>query len=173
MNWIKIHRLKLLTRMKKNFLDNFRWRLHVARSWRKTRDGVRLINDWKMELCPILMELRGPNRPAEIMTPAEPDPNSINFLVAGDHNGLNAGSFFLRQSEWAEMFLDLWRDPLYVERDWPGREQDAMIPVIQHHKFVSNYVGIVPQWLINSYWEGPENIIRHENDLIVHIAGFL
>lgn len=115
--------------------------------------------------------LRGEHNTAQFIAPAEPDPNSINLVVSGDHHGLNAGSFFLRRGEWTDMLLDLWRDPFYVERDWPGREQDGLIHVIQHHKFISNHVGIVPQRAINAYWEGPENMIWHENDLVVHIAG--
>src|SRR5436305_2742794 len=86
--------------------------------------------------------LRGTHRPGIYHTSETPDPNQINMIISGDHNGINAGSFFLRRSTWTEMFLDLWLDPFYVENVWPVQEQDAIIHMIQHHAFVREHVGI-------------------------------
>jgi hypothetical protein len=118
-----------------------------------------------------LYKLRGEEHGDEIRTLTNPDPNQINLIIAGDHNGINAGSFFLRRGGWTEMFLDLWEDPLYLANDWPGKEQDAMIHLIQFHKVIRNHLGIVPQRTLNSYYDGSEDMIWHENDLVVHLAG--
>jgi hypothetical protein len=116
-------------------------------------------------------KLRGSHREAELHTLESPDPNEIHLLVTGDQNGINAGSFLLRRSAWTDILLDLWLDPLYVDMDWPGKEQDAMIHMMQFHKFVSNHVGILPQRTLNAYSEGDENMRWHPNDLVVHFAG--
>src|SRR5947209_8685992 len=41
------------------------------------------------------------------------DPASIDIIVAQDHNGLNAGSFFLRRSKFTQLLLDFWSDPFF------------------------------------------------------------
>jgi hypothetical protein len=115
--------------------------------------------------------LRGEGKDGVFHTPENPDPNQINLVITGDHNGINAGSFFLRRSDWTDVFLDLWVDPYYVERDWPGKEQDAIIHMIQYHKFISDHVGIVPQRTMNAYSEGNEQMRWHPKDLIIHFAG--
>jgi hypothetical protein len=103
--------------------------------------------------------------------PETPVPEEINLLISGDHNGINAGSFFLRRSAWTEIFLDLWLDPFYVAQTWPGKEQDAIIHMIRNHKFIREHVGILPQRSINAYCEGDENMRWHKGDLVVHFAG--
>jgi hypothetical protein len=115
--------------------------------------------------------LHGPENPGIYHTAETPDPNQINMLISGDHNGINAGSFFLRRSAWTDMFLDLWLDPYYVERDVPGQEQDAIIHMMEHHAFVREHVGIVPQRALNAYSEGGEDMKWQPKDLVVHFAG--
>lgn len=116
-------------------------------------------------------QLRGAGRAGVFDLPENPDPEKIHMLISGDHNGINAGSFFLRRSEWTDMFLDLWLDPFYISQTWPGKEQDAIIHMLQHHKFVQEHVGILPQRSINAYCEGDENMRWHTGDLVVHFAG--
>jgi hypothetical protein len=61
------------------------------------------------------------------LTAKEPDLNKIDIIIAQDQNGLNAGSFFIRRSEWSRMFIDMWAEPTYVEKNWLAQEQDAMV----------------------------------------------
>jgi len=65
--------------------------------------------------------------------------SAIDFLIAQDHNGLNAGSFFIRRSAFTKEFIDVWRDPMFVERKWEGKEQDALVPPLPHPKPPQDY----------------------------------
>lgn len=116
-------------------------------------------------------KLRGYENDALLDLPKHPDPNNINLLIAGDHNGINAGSFFLRRSDWTNMFLDIWLDPLYRGMDWAGKEQDALIHMMQYHKIIGDHVGILPQRMMNAYSEGDENMRWQPKDLAIHFAG--
>lgn len=104
-------------------------------------------------------------------TPRTPDTSKINLIITGDANGINAGSIFFRRCEWTDMFLDLWLDPVYIEYDFPSREQDTIIHMIKHHKFIKDHVGIVPQRLINAYMFDNDNRRWQPNDFLVHFAG--
>jgi hypothetical protein len=117
--------------------------------------------------------LRGVWREEEgtLLTPPNPVPADINILITADPNGLNAGSIFFRRSQWTDMLLDFWIDPLYIENDFPAREQDTLIHIIRHHKIVSDHVGIVPQRLINAYMHGNDMSIWQTDDFVVHFAG--
>jgi len=99
----------------------------------------------------------------------DPDPNDINFIISEDVASINAGSFFIRRSDWAEIVLDLWMDPLY--RDFVCQEQDAIIHMIANHRFVSDHVALVPQRTINSYATVDGGEMWQEGDLAVHFAG--
>ena len=115
--------------------------------------------------------IRGAHDEAIYHLPETPDANEMNLLITGDHNGINAGSFFLRRSEWTDVLLDLWVDPFYIRQDWPGREQDALIHMIRYHTFVRDHVGILAQRILNAYSEGDENMRWQKNDIVVHFAG--
>lgn len=66
---------------------------------------------------------------SNISTPKNPDVKKIDLIFSQDQNGINAGSFFIRRSEWSRTFLDVWADPLFVMRTWPGQEQDAVVSI--------------------------------------------
>ena len=72
------------------------------------------------------------NRPRSgkigINTLKNPDPNKIDLIISQDHNGINAGSFMIRRSEFTQMLIDMWRDPLYLQQsEWISMEQDALV----------------------------------------------
>lgn len=62
-----------------------------------------------------------------VSTLKNPDVGNIDLIFSQDQNGINAGSFFIRRSEWSRNLLDMWADPFFVMRTWLGREQDAMV----------------------------------------------
>lgn len=66
---------------------------------------------------------------SNISTPKNPNVKNIDLIFSQDQNGINAGSFFIRRSEWTRTFLDMWADPLFVMRTWLGQEQDAMVSI--------------------------------------------
>jgi len=73
-----------------------------------------------------------------VKTPKTFDPNKIDLIVSQDQNGLNAGSFLIRRSEFTRTFIDIWSDPMFVRKNWMGQEQDAMVcisfPVSSGHE---------------------------------------
>lgn len=60
-------------------------------------------------------------------TPAKLDFENVDIIVAQDQNGLNAGSFFLRRSSFTQLLIDLWRDSVFIEKEFQAREQDALV----------------------------------------------
>jgi hypothetical protein len=75
-------------------------------------------------------EFTGSERaPLGVFMPQLADANlgDIDMLIAQDHNGINAGSFFLRRSKFTQWLLDMWADPFFMQMDWPGKEQDTLV----------------------------------------------
>ncbi|KAK6341187.1 hypothetical protein TWF696_008274 [Orbilia brochopaga] len=99
------------------------------------------------------------------------DPRDIDIIIGQDHNGLNAGSFFLRRSKFTKILLDWWEDPFYVYNEWPGKEQDALLHMVEHHRQVREHLALVPQRVLNGFPVGWENMGWHTDDLVVHLAG--
>ncbi len=62
-----------------------------------------------------------------LWTPSEVDFQNTDFLIAQDHNGVNAGSFFIRRSKFTQLFVDMWADPFFRKMTWPGQEQDTIV----------------------------------------------
>ncbi|KAK6543919.1 hypothetical protein TWF694_000637 [Orbilia ellipsospora] len=99
------------------------------------------------------------------------DPKNIDILISQDHNGLNAGSFFLRRSKFTQMLMDFWEEPFYVYNGWPGKEQDALLHMVQHHRQVRERTGLIPQRTLNGYPVGWESMGWFKGDLVLHLAG--
>jgi hypothetical protein len=62
-----------------------------------------------------------------VKTAKEPNVDDIDLIFSMDQNGPNAGSFFIRRSEFSRMFVDMWSEPLFVDQNWMGQEQDAAV----------------------------------------------
>ncbi|KAF3906596.1 hypothetical protein ABW20_dc0108648 [Dactylellina cionopaga] len=99
------------------------------------------------------------------------DPKNVDLIIGQDHNGLNAGSFFIRRSGFTKMLMDMWEEPFYVFNGWPGKEQDALLHMVQHHRQVREHVALVPQRVLNGFPVGWEHMGWHKDDLVVHLAG--
>ncbi|KAI5195632.1 hypothetical protein E4T38_08932 [Aureobasidium subglaciale] len=96
----------------------------------------------------------------------------VNLIIAQDHNGLNAGSLFLRRGAWTRMLLDAWTDPYVIEHHKDkGKEQDALIHFVKEYDEVLNHTGFVDQHIMNAYHVGGEHMKWQEGDICVHFAG--
>ncbi|KIW09345.1 uncharacterized protein PV09_00246 [Verruconis gallopava] len=95
----------------------------------------------------------------------------LDMLVAQDHNGVNAGSFFLRRSKFSQWLLDMWADPFFMRMNWPGQEQDTLLHFIKHHKVFRQHLGLIKQRTANAYVEGNEAMKWQPGDLVIHFAG--
>lgn len=102
---------------------------------------------------------------------SEVDPANIDLIVSQDHNGLNAGSFFMRRSPFIKLLLDLWADPQFRDVQWTGQEQTALIHLVEHHKVLRERTAYVPQRVFNAYSVGGDNMGWKTGDLVVHFAG--
>ncbi|RMZ81237.1 hypothetical protein DV736_g6656, partial [Chaetothyriales sp. CBS 134916] len=104
-------------------------------------------------------------------TPSEPDYDNLDLLIAQDHNGINAGSFFLRRSKYTQWLVDVWADPFFMKMNWPGKEQDALLHFVKHHPVFRSHLGLLKQRIANAYAEGDETSRWINGDFIVHFAG--
>ena len=99
------------------------------------------------------------------------DPDEIDFICVQDANGLNAGSFFIRNSPTGKLILDLWTEKILVDysnEHWHLREQALLHHLLYHHPILRRRFGWVNQTLINAYplnWEGDA---WQPGDLVVH-----
>ena len=57
------------------------------------------------------------------VTQKNPDLALIDLIITQDQNGLNAGSFFIRRSEFTKIFIDMWADPFYVHGNSHRRKE--------------------------------------------------
>lgn len=113
----------------------------------------------------------GGGHKTNLFTPKEYDVSQIDIIISQDHNGLNAGSFFIRRSAFSKWLMDLWSDPQFINSKWEGKEQDALLNLVINHKSVRDHVGYVNQRVINAYPVGGSNMGWYTGDLVVHFAG--
>ena len=101
------------------------------------------------------------------------DPSEIDALVVQDMNGLNAGSFFIRNTPVMRLFVDFWNDPILIEfanERYALKDQDLFLHLIFQHPELRQRVGWVQQNVFNAYTQGGEDIIWRPGDLAVHFA---
>ncbi|RPB28068.1 hypothetical protein L211DRAFT_855693 [Terfezia boudieri ATCC MYA-4762] len=99
-------------------------------------------------------------------------PERINFILTQDHDGLNPGSFLIRQGPWAKFFLDVWMDPMLKTYGFQKAEQMALEHIVQWHPTILVKLALIPQKTINSYptLPGQEGSYT-EGDFVVHFQG--
>ncbi|KAK9325261.1 galactosyl transferase GMA12/MNN10 family-domain-containing protein [Lipomyces orientalis] len=111
----------------------------------------------------------GNEKPSGVTVSRDVDPSKIDLIIAQDHAGVNAGSMLFRRSDWTFSFLDMWVDPVYVDRF--RNEQDALSHIILQHEKIREHVGFVPQRVINAYSVGGNEMGWRDGDILVHFAG--
>lgn len=65
--------------------------------------------------------------------------NDIDFVLTQDREGLSAGSFFVRNGEWAKFFIDTWFDPLYRSYNFQKAEGHALVSRLYLRRRRSSY----------------------------------
>ncbi|KAH7292041.1 hypothetical protein KP509_29G048600 [Ceratopteris richardii] len=100
--------------------------------------------------------------------------NDIDVVIAMDHNGVNAGSFFVRKSEWTRQLLRRWwqtqGDIVMVRKYF---EQGALHHLIQTDKSIAAHVHIASLRQFNAYgypsgYPSRDLYRFREGDFIVH-----
>ncbi|CAF9923710.1 MAG: hypothetical protein GOMPHAMPRED_003428 [Gomphillus americanus] len=105
-------------------------------------------------------------------TPAVMKPEDVNMLISFDNWGMNTGSFLMRRCGWTDMVLEIWADPVAVEKDWIFFDQDGWVHLYQHNEFVRKYTGVVKQRSFNGYAKSnPLGAQWQSGDYVVHFAG--
>ncbi|CCF58435.1 hypothetical protein KAFR_0E02830 [Kazachstania africana CBS 2517] len=107
----------------------------------------------------------------------------LDLLITQDCGGFNLGSFFMRNSEWSKLLLDIWWDPAAYEQKhmiWEHREQDALESLYANEAWIRSKVGFLPLRAINAfppgacseYREDPRYFYNEkEHDFVVNMAG--
>ncbi|KAL5612325.1 uncharacterized protein BROUX77_002481 [Berkeleyomyces rouxiae] len=117
-------------------------------------------------------EVHGPARaPTGTYSSPTVEWKNIDYIIAQDHNGLNAGTFFVRRSIFSQLLMDVWADPFLIHGGFVNEEQDAMYHLFNHHPVVRKHIGLMKQRVANSFYEGDDDMRYHEGDLLVHFAG--
>lgn len=109
------------------------------------------------------------------------DPSEIDIIATQDQNGLNAGSFFIRNTPTMRLFVSLWSDPLFVNyahENWVLRDQDLLVHLIFQHPKLRQRIGWVDRNVFNAYagkpdakpYAGRPNSSSgwREGDLVIH-----
>lgn len=101
-----------------------------------------------------------------------PKLHELDLIISQDQLGLNAGSFFIRRSAFADILLDLW-SAVDEQEHWNRHEQDGLIHLLLTYKSLLRHVALVPQRLFNSYHdESFSHPWRYKpGDFVVHFAG--
>ncbi|ETS77379.1 hypothetical protein PFICI_11253 [Pestalotiopsis fici W106-1] len=97
--------------------------------------------------------------------------DDIDFVVTQDKDGLSAGSFIIRNGDWAEFFLDTWFDPLYRSYNFQKAETHALEHIVQWHPTILSKLAIIPQRLLNSYNRPKHGEVYEDGDFVLRLAG--
>lgn len=114
-------------------------------------------------------KFRGGHNPNPPLRPVNIPYSEVNMILSEDMTMLNAGSFFIRRSEWSDMLLDIWSDQAFINEtiaDDMFHEQGALYALITRHATVRSHVAMVDQRLFNAGFYN-----WRKGDLAVHFAG--
>ncbi|KAL1841679.1 hypothetical protein VTJ49DRAFT_6718 [Mycothermus thermophilus] len=88
-------------------------------------------------------------------------------LTQDGREGLSAGSFVLRNGEWAKFFLETWFGPLYRSYNFQKAEVHALEHIIQWHSTILSRIALVDQHVLNAYNKGAGGQEYKDGDLVV------
>ncbi|EEB08924.1 alpha-1,2-galactosyltransferase [Schizosaccharomyces japonicus yFS275] len=105
------------------------------------------------------------------ITPGDYNLNDIHLIISQDWNGINAGSMFFRNTKFTRWLLDVWIEPLFLEKSWIFAEQEVLGHMISNYPELRKRVALVSNRLINAYSSHMEDYNWHDGDFCVHFAG--
>jgi len=91
----------------------------------------------------------------------------VDLVLTQDKDGLSAGSFIVRNGEWARFFLETWFGPLYRSYNFQKAETHALEHIVQWHPTILSRMAIIDQRVINSYAKGGEEEEYKDGDLVI------
>ena len=106
-----------------------------------------------------------------------------DMLITQDCGGFNLGSFLMRNTEWTELLLDIWWDPVGYEQKhmvWEHREQDALEALYDNEPWIREKIAFLPLRQINAFPPGACADFKYdlryfynekEHDFVVNMAG--
>lgn len=105
----------------------------------------------------------------------------INMVITQDCGGFNLGSFLIRKSEWTDLLLDAWWDPVMYEQmhmEWEHKEQDALESLYSRQPWIRNGISFLPLREINAFPPGACSDVAddfryfyQEGDFVINMAG--
>lgn len=105
----------------------------------------------------------------------------INMVITQDCGGFNLGSFMVRRSEWTDLLLDAWWDPVMYEQmhmEWEHKEQDALETLYSRQPWIRDGVSFLPLRKINAFPYGAcsdsaedGRYFYQEGDFVINMAG--
>ncbi|KAK3946408.1 glycosyltransferase family 34 protein [Diplogelasinospora grovesii] len=94
----------------------------------------------------------------------------VDFVLTQDNEGLSAGSFVLRNGEWAKFFLETWFDPIYRSYNFQKAETHALEHIVQWHPTILSKLALVDQRTINSYSKSESGQEYKDGDIAVRFV---
>lgn len=95
----------------------------------------------------------------------------VEFIIAQDAEGLETGSFILKNGDYAEFLLDTMWNELYRHYRFQRAETHALSHVVQWHQTVLSKMAILPQNAISSYSTAKHGSVYKDGDLVVLFRG--
>jgi len=120
----------------------------------------------------------------------------VDFVLTQDKEGLSAGSFIVRNGEWARFFLETWFDPIYRSYNFQKADTHALVSnpssplsfsfddrprakptiqehIVQWHPTILARLAIVDQRLLNSYSQPNKGVEYRDGDIAVRFVDCL
>ena len=147
--------------------------------WQKIIDGIHLTKsyDWTWFLDVDAFIMNNDTKLASMLDGLQASSeNQIDLIIAKDCNGINAGSYFLRKSEWTETFLQKWLS-LMLRSDYENaslyQEQAALTELVRiNWDNADKHILFVDQNLINSYLHAGCGHQYQNGEFVIHNPGF-
>lgn len=93
----------------------------------------------------------------ELDIPFVDNSQPIDLIITQDCGGFSLGSFFIRRSEWTDMLLDVWWDPVMYEQkhmEWVHGEQAALEYLYRTQPWIRSRVAFAPLRQFNAFPPG-------------------
>jgi mannan polymerase II complex MNN11 subunit len=90
-----------------------------------------------------------------------------DLIISQDKEGLNSGSFVLRNGDWAKFFTETWFDPKYRSYNFEKAQRHALEHIVQWHPTILSKLALVPQKTLGSYSHSSLGKLYQDGDFVV------